>query len=412
MSLLKQQFTALITFVVAGVIAGALAGGATTWFLVQQYWQVPDKQETRSFIEQTREVKEDSQTIKVVDRVASAVVSISISKEIADFSGRTGPDIFPFDDFFDFGFPEKQQPRSQDEVLGEKIVVGGGSGFLVSSDGMILTNRHVVDDTDATYTVTLSDQRTFEALVLAKDPVHDMALIKIDAKDLPVVSLGDSDTLQIGQTVIAIGDALAEYHNTVTKGVISGVNRRVSAGNGLGRSEIIEEAIQTDAAINPGNSGGPLLNLQGEVIGINTAVTDPARGQLIGFAIPVNQAKRMVESVEQYGRIVRPWLGVRYTLVTKDFAKRNQMDIDYGALIVRGDAPDLLAVIPGSPADKAGFQENDIILEINNERIDENNSLARVISELALDDTVTIKVYHKGDIKEVKVTLKEFPKDS
>ncbi|RLB87157.1 MAG: hypothetical protein DRH10_09570, partial [Deltaproteobacteria bacterium] len=228
----------------------------------------------------------------------------------------------------------------------------------------------------------------------------------IEAKNLPTLELGDSDKIEIGQTVIAIGNALGEFRNTVTKGVISGIGRTITAGDSRGRSEMIESAIQTDAAINPGNSGGPIVNLAGQVIGINTAIS--SQGQLLGFAIPINEAKRVINSVEKYGKIVRPFLGVRYILNNPEFAKKNQLKVDYGAIIVRGETVKDFAVIPGSPADKAGLQENDIILEVNGTKIERGNSLAKLLSKYAPGDEVTLKVLSKGKEKEVKVKLEEF----
>ena len=191
----------------------------------------------------------------------------------------------------------------------------------------------------------------------------------------------------------------------MTKGVVSGVGRTIAAA-GEGGSEIIEEAIQTDAAINPGNSGGPLIDLSGKVVGINTAVS--VRGQSIGFAIPINEAKRIIESVEKYGRIVRPYLGVRYILLNEEIARMNDLEYDYGALLVRGRRRGELAVVPGSPADKAGLEENDIILEVNGQKIDKGHSLARILARYRPGDRVKLKVYHDGDIKEVEVELGEF----
>lgn len=192
----------------------------------------------------------------------------------------------------------------------------------------------------------------------------------------------------------------------MTKGVISGLGRRVTAGDNRGLSEVIEGAIQTDAAINPGNSGGPLVNLAGEVIGVNTAVS--RAGQLIGFAIPINEAKRAIASVKKSGKIVRPWLGVRYVIVTEELAKKNQLSVAYGALILRGDNRTDFSVIPGSPADKAGLQENDIILSVDGTRVDEDHPLSRTIARKNPGDTVTLKVLSKGKEKVVKVELGEF----
>lgn len=346
----------------------------------------------------TLSVQEESQTTKVVEAALPGVVSIVITKEFQAFVNRTGPNLFPFDDFFEFG---QIPPQTQERVRQQ---VGGGSGFIVGSDGLILTNRHVVSDPEAEYTVILNDGRKFQAQALGRDTVNDLAVLKIDAKDLPTMQLGNSDSLKIGQSVIAIGYTLSEYKNTVTKGVISGIGRRVVAGDGV-RSSVLEGAIQTDAAINPGNSGGPLLDLSGAVIGINTAVN--REGQLIGFAIPINEAKRVIESVQKHGRIVRAWLGVRYVTVTKELAEKNNLSVDYGVLVVRGEARDELAVMSGSPADKAGIVENDIILEADGKRLDEDNSLARLIGNKQPGDKIELKVLRKGQEKKIIVTLEE-----
>ena len=242
--------------------------------------------------------------------------------------------------------------------------------------------------------------------MLARDPVLDLAVVKIDMKNLTPLSLGDSDSVKIGETVIAIGNALGEFRNTVTKGVVSGIGRTVTASGTADGSEVIEGAIQTDAAINPGNSGGPLLNLQGEVIGVNTAMSQA--GQLIGFALPINEAKRVIDSVERYGKIIRPYVGVRYVMINEEIAKANQLPVQEGALITRGEQRTDLAIMPGSPADKAGLAENDIILELDGQKVDKDNSLARLIARHSPGDTVTLKILHKGEEKEVKVKLEQF----
>jgi serine protease Do len=243
--------------------------------------------------------------------------------------------------------------------------------------------------------------------VLARDTVIDLALMKIDAQDLPALTLGDSDALELGQTVVAIGNALGEFSNSVTRGIVSGVRRRIVAGGTLSGSEVIEEAIQTDAAINPGNSGGPLLTLDGMVVGVNTAVSE--RGQSVGFAIPINVAKQSIESVRQSGRIIRPFLGVRYTVITPEFAEKNRLPVDYGALVTRGSEPGAVAIVPGSPADKAGIVENDIILEADGTKIDLDHSLVGIIGRHKVGDTLDFKLYHKGDTETVAVTLAEMP---
>lgn len=352
----------------------------------------------------TQAVMEESATTSAVKKVAPSVVSIVISKDLSKIYNYN---YFP-QDFFGFGFPFSFQSPSADGNSGGtgKAEIGGGTGFIISSDGLILTNKHVVADTEAEYTVITNDDQKYDAKLLATDAFLDIAVLKIDAKDLPTVELGDSDKIELGQTVIAIGNSLGEYKNTVTKGVISGVGRRVVASDRRGRAEVIEEAIQTDAAINPGNSGGPLVNLAGQVIGINTAMNQ--EGQLIGFAIPINSVRQDIESVKANGKIVRPYLGIRYILLNDEIAKANHLDVNYGALIARGQSANDLAVMPGSPADKAGLVENDIILEIDGQKIDDDHQLSREISKHKPGDEIALKVLHKGEKKTVKVILDEF----
>ena len=217
--------------------------------------------------------------------------------------------------------------------------------------------------------------------------------------------MGDSADLKVGQSVIAIGNALGEFRNTVSTGVISGLARSVTAGGaGIGSEQLLN-VIQTDASINPGNSGGPLLNIAGQVIGINTAMAQGA--QNIGFAIPINEVKNTIDSVKKNGKIVRPWLGVRYVIINKAIADANKLSVDYGAIIVRGQNQTDLAVIPGSPADKAGLVENDIILESNGQKITEANPLANLVAKLKPGDEITLKVLHQSKEKTIKVRLEE-----
>jgi serine protease Do len=339
----------------------------------------------------------------MVKKVSPSVVSIIISEDVpVDQSGN----IFNMGPFsFDFGNGANGNNGQDNNAPTQKQTVGGGSGFFVSSDGLIVTNRHVVEDTAATYTVQTLDGKKHEAKVLARDTAIDLALIKIDGTGYPAVTLGDSNALQIGDNVVAIGNALGEFSNTVTRGIVSGLNRSLVAGGTMEGSEEINGAIQTDAAINPGNSGGPLLTLDGEVVGVNTAVSES--GQSVGFAIPINMAKRSIDSVKQYGRIIRPYLGVRYAVITPDMATQNNLPFSYGALVVRGNNPGEVAVIPGSPADKAGIVENDIILEADGTKINSDNSLGTIILNKQVGDKVNLKVYHKGDTKTVTVTLTE-----
>ena len=349
----------------------------------------------------TREVvQEESAVISVVEKVSPAVVSVVIYKKLGSLFNRTGPLL---SDPFLFGF---NAPALRDD--GALRPVGGGSGFILRADGLVVTNRHVVDDANASYRVVLTDGREFDAEVKAKDEILDFALLKINATDLPTVSLGDSDAIKIGQSVVAIGNVLSEFANTVTSGVVSGVNRRVVAGDGR-RSEVIEEAIQTDAAINPGNSGGPLVNLRGEVIGINTAVSQ--EGQSVGFATPINAVKSLITSFETHGRFVRPWLGVRYVMLNAVLAEAEKLTVKEGAYIVPRASKDRESgVVPDGPAAKAGFQEGDVIVEVAGKPINERRSLSHAIAEFQPGAEVEVRVVRAGKVLTMKVVLAEFGK--
>jgi serine protease Do len=352
----------------------------------------------------------EAAVVAVGEKVSPAVVSIIVTKDLpkieqyysAPQSGDPFEQFFggdPFSNFFQFQAPQYRQNGT------EKQEVGGGTGFIVSKDGYIVTNKHVVVDEKAEYTVVMNDESKHTAKVLARDTVNDIAILKIEGDNYPVVTLGDSAQVKPGQTAIAIGNALGEFTNTLSRGVISGLSRSITAGGQGMDSEDLVGVIQTDASINPGNSGGPLLNLKGEVIGINTAIVQGA--QNIGFAIPINEAKSIIESVRRDGRIVRPWLGVRYVMIDETIAKENNLSVDYGALIVRGEKQTDLAVVPGGPADKAGLMENDIILEVNGKKIAKESNLVKEVNSYKPGDVITLKVLHRGETKEVKLTLEE-----
>lgn len=317
-------------------------------------------------------LEESSAITETVDSVTPAVVSITTTQNVIDVFGRT--------------YEGK----------------GGGTGFIITSDGLIVTNKHVVSNEDVKYSVFTSDGKEYEAEVVASDPFDDLAVLKIEANGLPTVKLGDSDDVKIGQWVVAVGNALGEFSNSVTVGVVSAKERQITATGG-GASEKLEGLLQTDAAINPGNSGGPLVNLSGQVIGINTAVAGEAEN--IGFAIPINSVKKAIDSIKKTGEIKRPMIGVRYIPITKEIAEANQLDFDYGAWVLRGS--NASAIVPGSPADKAGIVENDIILEIDGQRIDENNPLTKILRNYNVGDKITLKILHKGEEKEVKLQLEE-----
>jgi serine protease Do len=406
MTLSLQQRRTLIVILISAFV-GAISGGAAAIMATSVFPEIINPWVEKNILHRssltsrhvgTLAVEEESATVDAVRKVSPSVVSIVISKELR--RGSDGSEFFPFEEFFGFGLPEPDGSS-----LLERQQVGGGSGFIISSDGLILTNRHVVADPAAQYTVITNDGTRYGAEVVAADTLLDIAIVKINASNLPVAELGDSDSLKIGQTVIAVGFALGEFRNTVTKGVVSGINRQVTAGGPSGEAEIIDEAIQTDAAINPGNSGGPLVNLAGQVIGVNTAISE--EGQLVGFAIPANAAKQIIESIRTTGKIVRPWLGVRYVLLDQEIARANQLPVNYGALVVSGSRITDLAVAPGSPADKAGFKENDIILEVGGVRIDEAHPLARLIAKHKPGDAVVFQVLRKGNTLSLTATLEE-----
>ena len=319
-------------------------------------------------------IKESSANIEAVKKVSPSVVSITGTEQTLDFFGNLS---------------------SQKSA---------GTGFIVTKDGLILTNKHVISDAKANYKVFTSDGKQYTATIKATDPLNDIAFLKIDAKDLPVVTLGNSDDLAIGQTVIAIGNALGQYQNTVTQGVVSAVGRAIEAGDGLsGSTESLDNVIQTDAAINSGNSGGPLVNLEGQVIGINTAVASNA--QSIGFAIPINVAKSDIDSVISKGKIIKPMLGIRYIPITKELAISNDLPVTEGAYIYGGNNQP--GVITGGPADKAGLKVGDIITKINNDKITSKKSLSNLINKYKVGDIVTVTYLRDGNEKTAKMTLTE-----
>ncbi|MFA5841221.1 MAG: trypsin-like peptidase domain-containing protein [Candidatus Paceibacterota bacterium] len=369
------------------------------------------KVSAEKIIEKQSIFSQDSFVIDTVKKTNPAVVSIIISQEVPKYEAYIDPnqqtnpfgDLFPNFPGFNFNVPQYRQNGT------EKKEIGGGSGFFVSSDGLIVTNKHVVSQKNVEYTVFTNNGKKHTAKVVARDPVLDIALIKIEGSDFPYLSLGDSNSLQVGQSVIAIGNALGEYRNTVSTGVVSGLARSITAGDNSGNTEVLDKVIQTDAAINPGNSGGPLLNLRGEVIGVNVAVAQGS--QSIGFALPINSVKSSIESVKSTGKIVRPYLGIRYVPINAEMKDKNNLTVDYGVLVKQGATASELAVIPGSPADKAGIVENDIVLEIDGVKLDDKNNLANVIREKKIGQVINLKILHRGVEKNISVTL-EASKDN
>jgi len=348
----------------------------------------------------------EAAVVAAVDRASPSVVSIVISKNVPIIEQC------PYDPFANL--PSELRPFfgngssfSRPCQTGTELQdVGGGSGFIVSSDGYIVTNKHVAGDAAASYTVFTNDGKKYDAKVVALDPAQDIAVIKISGSDFTPITLGDSDGVKLGQTAIAIGNSLGEFRNSVSVGVISGLARTVTASGSGRAAETIQGVIQTDAAINLGNSGGPLLNLKGEVIGINTAMASGAEN--VGFAIPINQAKRDITSVRETGSIKIAYLGVRYVLVDEQVAKEQKLSVTSGALVRGGD--DGPAVMSDSPAAKAGIQANDVITEINGKKISLDAPLSTILAQYAVGEQVTLTVVRGEQTLQVTAMLLERPK--
>ncbi len=286
------------------------------------------------------------------------------------------------------------------------VQVGGGSGFMVDSDGIIVSNRHVIADLSSKYTVITNDGKKFDASVVARDPISDIAILKIiNRNKFPFLKFGNSSKLELGETVVAVGNALGIFQNTVSSGIISGLSRSIAAQ--IDRKSPVQEIhglIQTDAAINPGNSGGPLVNLKGEVIGINVAIISGA--QNIGFAIPINSVQRDLDDIKKYGRIRRPFLGIHYLIIDENTKDKFNLPVDYGALVI-SEKPYSLSVIPESPAHYAGLKEKDIILECNGQKISQEKTIGDILENCSADDNLKLKVLRKTKEFETKIILGE-----
>ncbi len=323
---------------------------------------------------------------KLVEKASPAVVNISTIK-VVETSERLKrffnpfKEFPPFDDFFKKFFEELPKKQKEHAL---------GSGFIISKDGYIVTNYHVISKANQIKVILEGGKESYKAKVIGTDPETDLALLKINTKRyLPYLKFGDSDKIKTGEWVIAIGNPFGLDH-TVTAGIISAKGRIIGAGP-------YDNFLQTDASINPGNSGGPLLNMEGEVIGINTAIV--ASGQGIGFAIPSNMAKNVIEQLKKYGKPKRGWLGVTIQDVDNKTAKALGLPKPYGALVA--------SVIEGEPADKAGIKSGDVIIAVNDHTIKNGRDLTRVIGRFLPGKKVKITLWHRGKIKEVWVKLGE-----
>lgn len=296
------------------------------------------------------------------------------------------------------------QSQTTDFYLGSSTEEGAGTGIIVSKDGYVMTNKHVIAGAN-TVGIALADGTTYaDVQVLGTDPLNDVAFLKIpNVSDLPAAELGDSTSIRVGQKVIAIGNSLGQYKNTVTSGIISGTGRPVSAqaGNAV---ETLTDLIQTDAAINPGNSGGPLLNLQGQVIGINTAIAADAQG--IGFSIPIGATKGILKGVLAGKGVQRAYLGINYVPITADVAEFYKLPVKKGAYVFNGEGK--AAVAANSPADKAGIKDKDIITKVGDVEVGDRGSVASLVAEYSPQDTITLTVLRDGKTINVNATLTEF----
>lgn len=336
--------------------------------------------------ENVKLLTEESVVIDVAEKSSPSVVTVGIK------TTRLLRSPFEFDPFSDpFGF-FRQPPQTR-----EKIEQDIGSGFIISEDGLVVTNKHVVADTEASYRVITKDNKTYDVQKVYRDPVNDLAILKIEAGDLQPVEMGDSSKLKVGQIAIAIGTALGEFRYTVTTGVVSGLGRSITAGSPLeGEVEQLDDVIQTSAAINPGNSGGPLLNSAGQVIGVNTAVS--TEGQNIGFALPINVVKEAIDNFNKTGRFSRPFLGVRYRMIDQKTALLNE--VPQGALVQE--------VVAGSPAENGGIKVDDIITKLAGKKIiGADSSLAQEIADHKVGEAIEIEVWRDSQSQNLTIVLEE-----
>ncbi|HEY1835793.1 MAG TPA: trypsin-like peptidase domain-containing protein [Candidatus Saccharimonadales bacterium] len=386
----KIKFLAVALLLIVSIAAGFLGGwlGAAS----------KDNSDSNSVAAQKEVVLSQSQLIsQIAKTVGPSVVSVNVTSQQA-----TTPDDF-------FGFAQPQQDQSQQSA---------GTGIIISSDGLIITNRHVVPAGTTSVSVTLSDGTQLDNVqVVGRTSTSDsldIAFLKItNAKGHKLVParLGDSSKMKVGDNVVAIGNALGQFQNTVTSGIISGYGRTVQAseqGSSTSMAENLEDLFQTDAAINEGNSGGPLVNVDGQVIGINTAVASDAQG--IGFAIPINDVSGLIKSVLSTGKFLQPYLGVRYLSLTNDYASQLKLKATRGAYVIPANQDNGQAgVVSGSPADKAGLKEGDVIQAVDGTNIDDSHSLTALLDQHSVGDSVNLKVLRSGKQLNIRATLGSAP---
>ena len=365
---------ALVVVLVVGILGGAVG---------DRFFSKKDKAEPKQQQVYREILKEENAVIDVVEKVGPSVVTVGVKKtqKIID------PSTF-FDPFGIFN----QNPKVEERKIEQDI----GSGFIIDKSGLVVTNKHVVFDPDAEFRVITSDNVELVVEKIYRDPSNDLAILKVTPGEAELVAakMGDSDSLKVGQIVIAIGTALGEFRSTVTTGVISGLGRGINTGYGS-LSERLDDVIQTDAAINLGNSGGPLLNSFGQVIGVNVAISQA--GENIGFAIPINVVQDSIDIFNATGKFSRPYLGVRYQMLDKKTAILNS--VPEGAYIVE--------IVLGSPADKSGLKENDIVTKIEGQPLTQKNDLSTVVAKLRPNSRVKLEVFRNGKMIELEAVLEE-----
>lgn len=376
-----NQINSLAAGIAGGILSSVLLLGG--FLLISA-----DSGDPTSFISPENDIE------RVVEETNDAVVSIIVTRDLESIR-----ECFGFHNSSGWFFPCEENGETR------TIEIGGGTGFVISEDGYIVTNAHVVDEDGADYTVLMNDQSEYEAEIISADSNLDIALIKIDGENLTSLEWGNSDDLALGETVVAIGNALGEFQNTVSSGIISGLDRTIAVSDSSGVQKL-EDLIQTDAAINSGNSGGPLLNLDGEVIGMNTAVA--TQSENIGFAIPSSVVQDAIDEILEYGSVQYAYLGVRYVMVEnadESFIANNPFAPDYGALIIPGED----SIVEHSPAADAGLKAGDIILEVDGVRVEGTNTLGALIQSRDVDDEVLLTVQRRGETLEFTVILSAAP---
>ena len=390
--ILLALLVSFITSMVTGIMTVALLSEGVAENPIQTIQRVIERSSNPPEEPQDPIISSEEKIVKIAENVTPAVVSVVATKDVSVIENYY---LAPFGDILSGYGTQRRQ-------------VGAGTGFFVASDGTMVTNKHVVEDAEAEYSVIMNDGKKLAAKVLARDPTKDIAILKVTpatGQSFSFIPLGDSGGLKVGQTVVAIGNALGEFQNTVSVGVISGLLRTITASGGFSGPEVLSQVIQTDAAINPGNSGGPLLDLSGMVIGINNAVAEGAEN--IGFAIPISAAKKAIEDVKAYGKIRYAYLGVRYVAINPAIKESRKLAVDYGALVTASEGE--VAVQPNSPATKGGIQQGDIILEFDGRKVDQNNTLADIISAHKIGDKVLLKILREGKEIQLEAILEERP---